>query len=273
MNVQLYYAVLGLMFLRCSCLPSVSSYCPVSEKFPLESPCHSSNIIGGQNFDFCSKRWLIIIATGRSGSTTVMDTLNVIPGIKLAGEHYGVIAKLRDYYVEYSKLKPEGDGGAWLHAKLNHTVPLVRFQQLIMDMHPDPAAQDTLLGFKEIRYSSEPMIHFLKLLFPCSRFIFNYRKNFEQQAKSGFYRDGHRRNIQKLALLNREVVKLAKLYPETSYLLPLEDFSVDKFNGLLSWIGYDKDCRFSTIAHSNKHNGYVSDSMSVMYSGNCTTFT
>ena len=45
--------------------------------------------------DLCGQRWLFVLATGRSGSTTVLNMLNALPGVYMAGENMNVVGKLR----------------------------------------------------------------------------------------------------------------------------------------------------------------------------------
>ena len=36
--------------------------------------------------DLCADNWIIVVGTGRSGSTTIADMLNQVPGVYTAGE-------------------------------------------------------------------------------------------------------------------------------------------------------------------------------------------
>ena len=39
--------------------------------------------------DLCSDQWVFVLATGRSGSTSIWEALNSLPGVSLAGENQG----------------------------------------------------------------------------------------------------------------------------------------------------------------------------------------
>jgi hypothetical protein len=42
--------------------------------------------------------WLVILATGRSGSTTIESMLNAVPQVHLTGENGGVMEELEAAY-------------------------------------------------------------------------------------------------------------------------------------------------------------------------------
>ena len=37
--------------------------------------------------DLCAEQWVFVLATGRSGSTSIVEALNSLPGVSLANEN------------------------------------------------------------------------------------------------------------------------------------------------------------------------------------------
>ena len=61
--------------------------------------------------------WLFIIATGRSGSTSILDSLNALPGVGLRGELDGAIGLAMDLFdiADAESWTPKmGPRSAWL---------------------------------------------------------------------------------------------------------------------------------------------------------------
>lgn len=201
----------------------------------------------------CAQKWLFILSTGRSGSTTLLETMNLIPNIRLIGEHAGALNFLFDM----------------VHAA-NVTDPrrLQEVQLLLQDIlaHLDPPSKKdppvsryrNVLGFKELRYSSAARVKSLKQVFPCSRFIFNFREDTGAQIKSGFFaQKSNSKTVEYLEGRNTEEKELYALYKSSSYLMPLEDFSPWKFTAMLKWlVGPSFNCSYSNICHSNADGSY-----------------
>ena len=45
--------------------------------------------------DLCAREFIIVLATGRSGSTSLLETLNSLPGVQLRGTHFANPARLQ----------------------------------------------------------------------------------------------------------------------------------------------------------------------------------
>lgn len=109
-------------------------------------------------------------------------------------------------------------------------------------------------GFKEIRTEHIPAI--VKLA-PNARHIINYRKDLQAQLHSAFQQ---RNSINRLS---NQLKKMRQdLENETTFELALEDFSANKFNGLLQWLGIN--CSYASVLHANYDGGYHSDSRDVL---------
>jgi hypothetical protein len=221
-----------------------ASYCPW---------CTSNPIL-------CARKFLFVVATGRSGSTTVMGMLNGIPGVFLSGENNEEVTRLRELY-EARAASRRAIQAATSAAASNETAAvtianqyeILSVQQWIWEANLPPVFIDptpAIVGFKEIRWTPED-IAFIQQVCPCSRFVINARRDARKQAESSFYQasatplqDVERAN-QRLVAIKRAIVPAERLLT-----VDLEDFSVVKFNRLASeWLGIS--CRFRAVIHSN----------------------
>ena len=50
---------------------------------------------------------------------------------------------------------------------------------------------------------------------------------------------------------NQQIEKLARQHPDRTFTLPLEDFSVGRFNGLLHFLGEDVNCHYVDMIRDN----------------------
>mmetsp|Transcript_3826 Transcript_3826/g.6484 ORF Transcript_3826/g.6484 Transcript_3826/m.6484 type:complete len:259 (-) Transcript_3826:217-993(-) len=199
-----------------------------------------------KNAALCHNNYLFIIGTGRSGSTSLFKTLKLIPGIHLCGET-SLIPALATLYNVVDK------GGASLHQKMT----LLEDQQKLFAMlHPVPSTDNPplLLGSKEVHVPMD-QLHFIRLLFPCSRFVFNYRQDLVAQSNSGF----HKKENTSLFQLSSEREKMLQAHRELgdfqTFLQPLEEFDTEHLNTMVDWLGFE-DCTFRKVGHYNFNGTY-----------------
>ena len=212
------------------------------------STWHSAPPAGGDRLraDACeSHHWLVVLSTGRAGSTTILSMMNQLPSVHLSGENNGVMANFQTLNAQYT------GAGRRNWTSYNPTEPWYRvkpgtFQgylcSVIASMAPH-ARDQSIRGFKEIRWkaSLSPSIAML----PRVRFIVNYRLDLRQQARSGFF--GHRSAatsavIEDLQINTTAMINAVQATGVPYFLLPLEAFSTTTFNELLHWLGIE-DCR------------------------------
>ena len=149
-----------------------------------------------------SLEFVLICATGRSGSTTLQQIINTIPNSNICGENGGAINNLLEFYknikktfkmscnrktkrcnsYEYyvkNKIKP-----SWYNT-FNFNVIRNNIRYTIIQML---ASDNTnkVIGFKEIRYEDNKinLIKEFKELFPNTKVIIHYRSNIDEQLKS-----------------------------------------------------------------------------------------
>jgi hypothetical protein len=208
----------------------------------------------------CARKFLFVVAAGRSGSTTVMGMLNGIPGVFLSGENNGEVTRLRELYearaARRRAMAAASNGTRDQHgatAASQQQEDLMSIQRWIWEANLPPAFIDpnpTIVGFKEIRWTPED-IAFIQQVCPCSRFIINARRNAHKQAESSFYQ-ASATPLQDVERANQRLVatKRAILPPERLFSVDLEDFSVASFNRIAAdWLGIS--CRFRALIHSN----------------------
>jgi len=220
----------------------------------------------------CGANWLFVVATGRSGSTTVLEMLNALPMVYLAGENGGILTAIRKLYnnqIQALISKKTTAGGAWSHAKINNQRVLCAIQKMTKSIMGEFTTKRSprMIGFKEIRYDYSEDLAFLQRVFPCARFVVNTRRNLKEQAGSAFYETF--KNAQSKAKEKTGVLKAwrSKFNPKRTFLLELEDFTTDKFNEMLKWLKVT-GCKYTSVAHAN-NGGYGVDQKGVKMRGYC----
>lgn len=115
-----------------------------------------------------------------------------------------------------------------------------------------------MLGFKEIRYATFDMVHFLSGLFPCARFVLNFRRQVDAEIKAGAFRntanhpDTHGEWASGLELFQT----LHAHFPNTTMELPLEDMTADTYNAILHRLLGVRGCTYTGVVHDNRKGGY-----------------
>lgn len=205
--------------------------------------------------------WLFILATGRSGSTTVMTQLNLLPFVALSGENMNLVGHFFDMLHPPSSRR-HGDltrnaGGAAFKRIVDHQAQVDALCASIAALRGDVATPPALIrGFKEIRHTPVHVLHLASML-PTSKFIFNMRVDTAAQAASAFYR--HRNGTEALNAIMRSQEQLeeiaARLPSHRQQTITTEDFSVEKFNDLRRWLGVH-NCTFTKVLHMNYNGTY-----------------
>jgi hypothetical protein len=144
----------------------------------------------------CQRRFLIVIATPRSASTTLMWMLNELPGVRMAGENNNMLKWIletnNNIYNHSSFYRGNGVRSGWGH----NPIPKQSFScaaQAMMDAINPPKSKDLkfveskqeerseIVGFKTIRFDRGPeghysqMVDFVKENFPCSCILIKFQ--------------------------------------------------------------------------------------------------
>jgi len=155
----------------------------------------------------CQRRFLIILTIGRSASTTLTWTLNLLPGVRMSGEDQGLLMNLMNFEREKLKypfeMKSSNRFGAFDHNPIPEGSLACAYQKMVEAIDP-PCYKDCtgtskrvspedeakeIVGFKTIKFldskvPAKEAAAFLLSHFPCARFIVNYSSDAEKQAQS-----------------------------------------------------------------------------------------
>lgn len=257
--------------------------------------CHNSPICKP-----CQRRFLIVIATGRSGSTTVINMLDLLPNVRMAGENnghlmWGFYAVNNLKTTDEFRLDSRDDiEGAWKHHPIPEQALACPTQHMFEVMNPPPEQEmmrkgwkdnpEDIIGFKTVRFHGEDFVSedgelyeatdFLIENFPCARFIINIRGDVEKQVKSWQTNFGMELDGEEVRNYNRMLVNVAsRMGPERARLLDMSEWSqknnvgIDVFNDLIEWLGF-VDCKYTSLIHSNK-DGYRTDREVMPLGKNC----
>eukprot|EP00971_Amphidinium_carterae_P006086 119878-Amphidinium_carterae.1 len=218
--------------------------------------------------DLCADEWVFIIATGRSGSTTLLNMLNLIPGYSLSGENNGIMRAARDFFrrmsvtIARARLSENRHlHGAWQEeTPLSAKQVLCNLQSLVRTtLYPRETSETHIRGFKEIRHD-EADVEFMHKLFPCARFVVNTRDDVDEQfASQSMEFDSQKiTEVEDLAKVSSGLKAWASEHAPISYQMPLENFSVDGFNDMLTWLGVT-GCRYTAVGIHTFHSKNVTD--------------
>lgn len=156
--------------------------------------------------------YILICATGRSGSTTLQRILNTIPYTNIKGENDNSILHLLEFYKSikcnliinkpYSEFIKNNVKPCWYN-HFDKDIIINEIKNLIIKfLNCDNNYK--IVGFKEIRYNKYN-IHLLnefKELFPNTKIIFHIR-NPEEQCKSGWWSENHIKSKENLYNINK----------------------------------------------------------------------
>lgn len=170
----------------------------------------------------CNRRYFFIVATGRSGSTSLLKMFNNLPNVRLSGElNRDVLKKIRNVLFLLNE-KPQMRNydkdlteGAFMHNAIPKQSMSCTVQDLFYKINPPPRAiqlavnetitnedgslrpgisiheydKHMILGFKAIRIHSQgwnpsEAAKFFQEHFPCSKILINTRRNVTEQLRS-----------------------------------------------------------------------------------------
>ena len=207
------------------------AYSTISSTSTSSSFCNSSNLSSSLlttsssslcNNNPCKRRWIIIISTGRSASTTLTWMIDMLPNIRMSGENNNLIGNI-NYALQQTLTKENfiinGNNNtynnnnikqqktAWSHNPVSKRLLSCAVQNIFEAMNPKLLYDTTtttnnnnnhnntnddndndIIGFKTIRLHKntniKSVVEFMKESFPCAKYVINYRSNINALLKS-----------------------------------------------------------------------------------------
>lgn len=231
----------------------------------------ASVYLSEQECDLCQERrkWLFILSTEDSNSTSTLKMLNGIDGISLASE-IGDLSLLKHLYDSAKGKKGEWmqeTTGAWGHLPISERSILCPLQKYARGSIGRLRSTTAITGFSEL-VQDVPAggIPFLEQLFPCAKLIIQtrrsmaplvdksaYRKNTTEVFEASFLHNWRFTSTsEKMQYLEQLHKRYQEIYGESkSFMMFADDFSVERFNELLEWLGISM-CKFTDIIGESK---------------------
>ena len=200
-------------------------------------------------------KFILICATGRSGSTTMQRIVNSLPNSNICGENFGAVNDLLKFYnnikkscennipggytpISYDECIEKNIKPCWYNS-FNFDEIKTKLKELIIDMfmpkNSNIIAETTVIGFKELRWDLN-LLHTFIELFPNTKVLIHIRMNIEEQSKSGWWKDDE----SALKILKKENKKYINFYNKNKknfYLSTFENmFLEDKIVELFTFL-------------------------------------
>lgn len=214
--------------------------------------------------------FVLICATGRSGSTTLQRIVNTIPNTNICGECDSAILHLLRFYRSLKKTKTmihKNRNGSFLsydeyvsrnfkpcwYNCFNYDQMVNDIKKMIIDFLTTTEqkrmmqnGKPIIIGFKEIRYMRNgddlTLVKEFRELFPNTKVILNYREDVKAQSKSSWYRKNSKQSAIKLTAHNKRFNIFGNHNANYSHIVTFEDlFNEDKMKRLFNFLGYSLD--------------------------------
>jgi len=205
--------------------------------------------------DLTCLEWTLVLAMGRSGSTTVQQMIAKLPGFNMYGEEGGLLHKFRDIQSRI-QISPRGLPW-WGSIDKNVTSVACLAQKFYSERHGDTCLhRGCRHGFKEIRYRDAEDISWLKTVFPSAKFVLNYRKLCSN------YTDTFGRNCSVMEAHRKSFLKSAENLT-SSFHMPREELeNLTKWGDLADYLGY-ASCVARNVTSANTKHGYTKHEIGV----------
>ena len=197
------------------------------------------------NCDLSCLDWTIVLATGRSGSTTVQQMISKLPAMNFYGEEGGL---LKSFHALQENIIDQKHGGlSWLGSKDSNVCTVACMtQKFYAERHGINCLQRGCKhGWKEIRYKSPKDIEWIRTVFPSSRIVLNYRSKCSDN-----YKDGFGRNCDKILEQSRSLLNATGKLTNTFHMEFEQINNLTKWQELSTFIGYE-NCKASNVTKAN----------------------
>lgn len=219
--------------------------------------------------NLCQYNFTIILATGRSGSTTMLGMLNQLDQYDLSGEHRKQLDPLFEMFTSFQMVRnfskqSFGYGSAWYGRTPNDVEFFCWIQswfQVISGwkgrFHPTDVH-----GFKEIRYNRTDVLEFIYQVFPCANYVINLRRNITNQHKSEFKQNV---TIDVLYQHNDVLLQFAERHATQSHVMYLEEYAnLHKWNTLFVFLQRSY-CHAHGVLQTHTKGKYIVDTRRVVF--------
>jgi len=225
----------------------------------------------------CRRRFLILIATGRSASTTLTYMLDALPGIRMSGENNDELKAIRSMIDNIGSSinfqRNAGQKTAWGHNRIPEGAFSCAAQHMIETINPPLTDtngtilendSETIVGFKTIRFligvkeeDTRDLVRWVQKTFPCARILVNIRSAAQEQAASVDKAFGYHEDIESLKETNVRMRKVAELFGDQAYLLDSSDWlkEIQHLNQAIKWLGFHESCFFKELLEFNTEGG------------------
>ena len=271
-ETELIPPALGLSSRGSECDPS---WCDCQNK-----NCDAQQVSPG-TCNLCDQKWVFVLsAGGRSGSTSILEGLNALPGVSLSGENLAVLNDMQREFAKVDSLvrrnKAAESAAFYLpqwQGLRRHT--LCAQQSTIARLAGANGSLDAvnsenrIFGFKELielrsfeadghfpagvphleasSKDKRDWVEFLDKLFPCSRIVFNLRRDRAAQARAvlssfgSFGSDPFGDAMPPLTLVEKDLEEVSqfilglhknKSASGRSFLMYTEDMTAERFSEL-----------------------------------------
>lgn len=208
---------------------------------------------GCEDGDHGQHQWLFILGTGRSGSTSILEMVNSIPGYLLGGENDGIMSEFLDLMKHREHQTEHQYSVAWHSANVSDQHLLCILRAYAREIIGWNGEHPRTLGFKEIRHSEKEELDLFLEVFPNARFIINTAPASRQAASRLHKKAGH--DYTQLEEMNQRLADWGRNHSNVSFSLPLDEFDLVRFNEMLDWLGVN-NCRYTRVAHANDHDSH-----------------
>ena len=217
--------------------------------------------------------YLFVLTYGRSGSTLIQGILNAIPGYLIRGENRQMMRHLYEYdrtgmetrrFQRKNMRRRHDEPGSSDPSKaffgmdgFPHKRSIAGIRRLAVDTILRPEPETRVVGFKEIRWSTDDVSEFvawLREVFPGARFVVNTR-NLEDVSKSKWWgRDPQA--LDHLLLAEKRLLVLLDELGDAAYHVRYDEYVADPgvLAGMFAWLGepFDEDAvrRVLAVRHS-----------------------
>ena len=225
----------------------------------------------------CQRRFLIIIATGRSASTTLTYMMDSLPGVRMSGENNDTLGALRSMIDNIQKdphfLRQQRNPlnkGAWGHYRVPDGAFACVAQKMVETITPPLLDQndefikddsDTIVGFKTIRFlkergnakSDKEIVDYVKESFPCARILVNIRSDEEEQRASYSKIHAFRKDGVSISRMNNRLIRVANMFGNQAMLLDSSEWTknITSLNKVVTWLGFHPNCQFENLLEFN----------------------